>query len=80
MMSDDISSSFQRMSGACVFTSAWMRSQKPRWRVEARAAAFDHQILRPSKSVEEEAVIAARVHEHDLEVKNLRRCVVIFRS
>ena len=38
----------------------------------ARAAAFDHQILRPSKSVDEEAVMATRVHEHDLEVKNLR--------
>ena len=48
--------------------------------MEARAAAFDHQILRPSKSVEEEAVIATRVHEHDLEVKNLRRGMVIFRS
>ena len=57
------------------------------WRVEeksetqvAHAAAFDHQILKPSKSVDEEAVMAARVHEHDLEVKNLRRRVVIFRS
>ena len=48
--------------------------------MEARAAAFDHQILRPSKSVDEEVVMAARVHEHDLEVKNLRRHVVIFRS
>ena len=48
--------------------------------MEARAAAFDHQILRPSKSVDKEAVMAARVHEHDLEVKNLRRRVVIFRS
>ena len=54
--------------------------QKPRWRVEARAAAFDHQILRSSKSVDEEVVMAARVHEHDLEVKNLRRHVVIFWS
>ena len=66
------------MAGVCVFTDAWRRSQKPRWRVEARAAAFDHQILRPSKSVK--AVMAARVHEHDLEVKNLRWRVVIFRS
>ena len=48
--------------------------------MEARAAVFDHQILRPSKSVDEEAVMAARVHEHDLEVKSLRRRVVIFRS
>ena len=63
-----------------MFTGVWRRSQKPKWGVEARAAAFDHQILRPSKSMDEEAVMAARVHEHDLEVKNLRRCVVIFRS
>ena len=68
------------MAGACVFTGAWRRSQKPKWRVEARAASFDHQILKPSKSVDEEAVMAARVHEHDLEVKNLRWRVVIFRS
>ena len=47
--------------------------------MEARAAAFDHQILKPSKSVDEEAVMAARVHEHDLEVKNLRRRVASFR-
>ena len=80
MTSDDISSRFRRVAGVCVFTGAWRRSQKPRWRVEARAAAFDHQILRPSKSVNKEAVMAARVHEHDLEVKNLRRGVVIFQS
>ena len=48
--------------------------------MEARAAVFDHQILRPSKSVDEEAVMAARGHEHNLEVKNLRWHVVIFRS
>ena len=53
---------------------------KTQWCVVVRAASYDHQILRPSKSVEEEAVIAARVHEHDLEVKNLRRGMVIFRS
>ena len=47
--------------------------------MEARAEAFDHQILRPSKSVDEAAVMAARVNEHDLEVRNLRRHVVIFR-
>ena len=80
MTSDDISSRFQRVARAFVFTGAWRRSQKPRWRVEARAAAFDHQIPRSSKSVDEEVVMAARVHEHDLEVKNLRRHVVIFWS
>ena len=31
--------------------------------------------LRFCRSVDEEAVVAARVHEHDLEVKNLRRRV-----
>ena len=41
----------------------------------ARATSYDHQILRPSRSVDEEVVMAARVHEHDLEVKNLRRRV-----
>ena len=79
-MSDDISSRFRRVAGACVFTGAWRRSQKPKWRLEAHAASFDHQILKPSKSVDEEAVMAARVHEHDLEVKNLRWRVVIFWS
>ena len=37
--------------------------------MEARATAVDHQILRPSRSVDEEAVMAARVHEHVLEVR-----------
>ena len=46
--------------------------------MEARATAVDHQILRPSRSVNEEVVMAARVHEHDLKVKNLRRRVVDF--
>ena len=44
----------------------------------ARAKAVDHQILRPSRSVDEEAVMAAHVHEHDLEVRNLRWHVVDF--
>ena len=61
-----------------MFTGAWRRSQKPRWRVEARATAVDHQILRPSRSVDEEAVMAAHVHEHDLEVRNLRWRMVDF--
>ena len=80
MTSDDISSRFRRVAEACVFTGAWRRRQKSRWRVEARATSVDHQILRPSKSVDEETVMAARVHKHDLEVKNLRRRVVIFQS
>ena len=46
--------------------------------MEARATAVDHQILRPSRSVDEEAVMAAHLHEHDLEVRNLRRRVGVF--
>ena len=61
-----------------MFTSTWRRSQKPRWRMKARATAVDHQILRPSRSVDEEAVMAAHLHEHDPEVRNLRRRVVDF--
>ena len=61
-----------------MFTGAWRKSQKPKWRVEARATAVDHQILRPSRSMDEEVVMAVRVHEHDLEVRNLRRRVVDF--
>ena len=61
-----------------MFTGAWRRIHKPRWRVEARAIVVDHQILRPSRSVDEEVVMAACVHEHDLEVRNLRRHVVDF--
>ena len=34
--------------------------------------------LRPSKSVDEETVMAARVHKHDLEVRNLRWRMVDF--
>ena len=46
--------------------------------MEARVTVVDHQILKPSRSVDEEAVMKARVHEHDLEVRNLRRCVIDF--
>ena len=45
------------------FTGAWRRSQKPRWRVVARATSYDYQILRPSRSVDDKAVLAARVTE-----------------
>ena len=69
---------FRRVAGACVFTGTWRRSQKPKWCVEARATVVDHQILRPSRSVDEEAVMAVHVHEHDLEVWNLRRRVLDF--
>ena len=46
--------------------------------MEARVTAVDHHILKPSRLVDEEAVMAAHVHEHDLEVRNLRRRVVDF--
>ena len=58
-----------------MFTGAWRRRQKPRRRVEARAASFDHQILRPSKSVDGEAFRAARVPIRRSEVRNLRQRV-----
>ena len=52
-----------------MFTGAWRSSQKSRWRVEARAASFESHISSVGRSVVEEAFMAARVHEHDLEVK-----------
>ena len=61
-----------------MFTGVWRRRQKSRWRVEACATSVDHQIHRPSKSVDEEAVMATRVHEHDLEVRNLKQRMVDF--
>ena len=42
--------------------------------------AVDHQILKPSKSVDEEAVMARVYQEDDLKVMNLRRRVGIFQS
>ena len=58
MTSDDISCSFRRVAGAC----------NVHWRVEeqletqvARATSYDHQILRPSRLVNDKAVWAARV-------------------
>ena len=46
-----------------MFTSVWMRSQKPRWRVEARATAVNHQILKPNRSMDDKAVLVARMNE-----------------
>ena len=68
MTSDDISSRFLRVEEKSETQVARGGACKSGW----------HQILRPSRSVDEEAVMAARVHEHDLEVKNLRRRVVDF--
>ena len=58
-----------------MFIGAWRSSQKSRWRVEARATSVESHISSVGKSVVDEAVMAMRVHEHDLEVKNLRRRV-----
>ena len=58
-----------------MFTNAWRSSQKSRWRVEARATSVESHISSAGRSVVDEAFMAARVHEHDLEVRNLRRGV-----
>ena len=41
--------------------------------MEARATSYDHQILRPSRSVHVEAFRVARVPRRRSEVRNLRR-------
>ena len=50
-------------------TGTWRSSQKSRWRVEARATSFESHISLVGRSVVGEAVMAARVHENDLEVR-----------
>ena len=40
--------------------------------LEARVSSDEGQNLRFCRLVDEEVVMAARVHEHDLEVRNLR--------
>ena len=61
------------MAGAC---NVHRRVEEQLETQVAHAKAVDHQILRPSRSVDEEAVMAVRVHGHDLEVRNLRRRMV----
>ena len=51
-----------------MFTGAWRSSQKSKWRVEAHATSVESHISSVSRSVVDEAVMAAHVHEHDLEV------------
>ena len=46
--------------------------------LEVRVSSDEGRNRRFCRSVDEEAVVTARVHEHDLEVKNLRRRVVDF--
>ena len=50
-------------------TGTWRSSQKSRWRVEARATSFKSHISSVGRSVVDEAVMVARVHENDLEVR-----------
>ena len=52
-----------------MFIGAWRSSQKSRWRVEARATSVESHISSVGRSVVDEAVMAARVHENDLEVR-----------
>ena len=52
-----------------MFTDAWRSSQKSRWRVEACATSVESHISLVSRSVVDEAVMVARVYEHDLEVR-----------
>ena len=61
-----------------MFTGAWRSSQKSRWRVEARATSVESHISSVGKSVVDEAVMAARVHEHDLEVRESEAARGIF--
>ena len=61
-----------------MFTDAWRSSQKSRWRVEARATSVESHISSVGRSVVDVAVMAARVHEHDLEVKEFEAARGIF--
>ena len=61
-----------------MFTGAWRSSQKSRWRVEACVTSFESHISSVGRSVVDEAVMAARVHEHDLEVREFEATRGIF--
>ena len=69
MTSNDITSRIDAWEERAMFTGAWRRSQKSRWRVEARATSVECHISSVGRSVVDEAVMAARVHENDLEVR-----------
>ena len=75
MTSDDISRSIGAWQEHAMFTGAWRSSQKPKWRLEAHATSVESHISFVGRLVVYEAVMAARVHEHNLEVRNLRRHV-----
>ena len=61
-----------------MFTGAWRSSQKSRWRVEACVTSFESHISSVGRSVVDEAVMAARVHEHDMEVRESEAARGIF--
>ena len=61
-----------------MFTGAWRSSQKSRWRVEARATSVESHFSSVGRSVVDKAVMAARVHEHDLEVRESEAARGIF--
>ena len=69
MTSDDISSRIGAWEERAMFIGAWRSSQKSRWRVEARATSVESHISSVGRSVVDKAVMAAHVHEHDLEVR-----------
>ena len=52
-----------------MFTGAWRSNQKSRWHVEAHATSVESHISSVGRSVVDEAVMAACVHKHDLEVR-----------
>ena len=55
-----------------MFAGAWRKSPKLGRHVVARLRLNGGQNLRFCRSVDEEAVMAACVHKHNLEVRNLR--------
>ena len=61
-----------------MFTGVWRSSQKSRWRVEARATSVESHISSVGRSVVDEAVMAARMHEQDLEVRESEAARGIF--
>ena len=61
-----------------MFTGVWKSSQKSRWRVEARATSIESHISSIGRSVVDEAVMAAHVDEHDLEVRESEAACGIF--
>ena len=52
-----------------MFTGTWRSSQKSRWHVEARTTSVESHISSVGRSVVDEAIMAACVHKHDLEVR-----------